>query len=326
MLADEEGGFEQRIRQMEEYDKADINWDIISVHPYSEERAELRMNAEQIDFILPRKKRGRPYNVIFNVKWNEIVSFDCSPINYCKDDLTWPINEPLPKKYSEIGPAGIFFLFLRAGGEAFFQIWAIIPQEDIESVTAYAEEHLGRHNVPGIAHHGTTGAVNYMLDHCEVIDRVRLHWHDWIKKGPSVEPREKFAEIGPELVICKEGIAFNFSGASSKLEQMSTFWPWRLLRTVTPLQDETPQIAYVWYEDSYTFTQQVWADDERNDLLQRIRSAHEAYQNDDSIRELRLIRPWSFPSVDHETWDNLQPFASKASRDGFPPIEEPTES
>jgi hypothetical protein len=310
---------------MEEYDRDEIDWDIISTNPYSEKKAELRMNAEQIDFVLPRKKRGRSYNVVFNVKWDEIVSFDCSPITYCQKELTWPAAEPLPEKYDAVGQAGIFFLFLRAGGEAYFQIWAIVPQEDIRKITEYTEERLGRGNVPGLAHHGTTGVVNYILDRCEIIDRIPLHWHDWIKRGPSTKPREKFMEIDPELVLCKEGMAFDFSGASSKLKQMSTFWPWRLLRTITAMEDEVPQIAYVWHEDNYTFTQQVWDDKERDNILQKVRSVHEAYQSDNSIRELRLIRPWSFPSVYHDTWDNLEPFVSKASRDGFPPVEEVSE-
>ncbi|NHI88632.1 MAG: hypothetical protein EAX87_03855 [Candidatus Thorarchaeota archaeon] len=307
---------------MEEYDRADIDWEISSVNPYSKERAELRMNADQIDFILPRRKRGRSYNVVFNVKWDEIISFDCSQIIYCKDELTWPAEEPLPKKYVEIGPAGIFFLFLRAGGEAFFQIWAIVPQSDIEKITEFAQEQLSRQNVPGLAHHGTTGVVNYILDRCEIIEKIPLHWHDWIRSGPSTKPREKFMEIDPELVICKEGMAFNFAGASSKLKQMSTFWPWRVIREIAPLKDEVPQIAYIWHEDNYTFTQQVWDDSERNEILMKVKTAHEEYQKDDSIKELRLIRPWSFPSVFHDTWDNLKPFVSKASRDGFPPIEE----
>ncbi|MFW9908726.1 MAG: hypothetical protein ACFFEF_09140 [Candidatus Thorarchaeota archaeon] len=308
---------------MEEYDGEYIDWDIICADPYSSEQAELRMNSEQIDFILPRKKKGRSYRVVFNVKWDEIVSFDCSEVMYCKDEMTWPLGEPLPKGYKEIGPAGIFFAFLRAADQAFFQIWAIISKEDIPRVIEYAEEKLGRKNVPGLAHHGTTGVVKYVLERCEVIDRIRLHWHDWISAGPSTKPRDKFQEKDPELVLCREGMAFVL-GDSSKLKQMSTFWPWRLIREITLMADEVPQIAYIWHEDSYTFTQQVWDDNERNDILQRVKSAHQAYLQDDTISELRLIRPWSFPSVSHDTWDDLKPFVSKASRDGFPPIEEPS--
>ena len=298
----------------------DVSWDYIGISPYSKERAEFKLNSEEVEFLLPRKKRGRSYSVVFTAKWYEIVSYDCSEIVLCKDDNTWPLNEDLPLDYKEIGPAGIFFAFLRAGGEAFFQIWSIIPLEDVPRVREFAQEYLGQPPVPGLAHHGTTAAVKYILNRSEVLHRIRLNWYDWIKAGPSTTPREKFQEVNPELVICKEGMAFNFEGASPKLKQMSTFWPWRLIKTITVLDDEVPQIAYIWHEDSYTFQQQVWDDEERKAILEKVTGALEAYKEDETIEEFVLVRPWSFPSVYHDTWDDLQPFASKASRDGFPPI------
>ncbi|NHJ13794.1 MAG: hypothetical protein EAX95_08955 [Candidatus Thorarchaeota archaeon] len=303
----------------------DVQWEYVGAAPYTKENAEFRLNSEEVEFILPRKKRGRSYSVVFTAKWFEIVSFDCSEIVFCKDDKTWPLDEPLPSDFKEIGPAGIFFAFLRAGGEAFFQIWSIIPFEDVPRVREIAEKYLGRPSVPGLAHHGTTAAVNYVLNHCQVVERIKLNWHDWIKVGPSTRPREKFQEIDPELVICREGMAFNFHGASAKLKQMSTFWPWRLLKTITTMDDEVPQIAYVWHEDSYTFQQQVWEDEERKEILKKVTTALQAYREDQAVDEFVLVRPWSFPSVFHDTWDDLQPFASKPSRDGFPPITETNE-
>lgn len=303
----------------------DVHWDYMGIAPYSKGKAEFKLNSEEVEFVLPRKKKGRSYSVVFTAKWFEIVSFDCSEITFCKDEKSWPISEVLPADYKEVGPAGIFFTFLRAGGEAFFQIWSVIPFEDVPKVRKLAEEYLGRPSIPGLAHHGTTAAVSHILDHCNILHRIGLKWHDWIKSGPSTKPREKFQEVDPELVICREGMAFSFRGASPKLEQMSTFWPWRLIRTITVLDDEIPQIAYIWHEDSYTFQQQVWDNDERKEILEKVTGALEAYREDESVEEFVLVRPWSFPSSFHETWDDLQPFASKASRDGFPPIIEPDE-
>jgi len=308
---------------MEVSDEKD--WEFISEHPYSDQKAELRIDSEEIDFLLPREKRLKKYTVVFTARWDEIVAYECSPIRFCEDRQSWPLDEELPEDCDEIGPAGIFFAFLRSGGEAFFQVWSIIPKEDIPKVKQLAEKHSGRPSVKGLAHHGTAGAVNYMLDHCEIMHRIETKWHDWIKKGPSTEPREKLNEKAPELVFAKEGMAFNLYGASPKLEQMSTFWPWSRIRDIYAMQDEVPQIAYLWHEDSYTFLQQVWNDEERTSILKKAKEAHDAYLNDDNVPELRLIRPWSFPSRFHDTWEELQPFASKASRDGFPPIYEEEE-
>ncbi len=300
----------------------DKDWEFISKHPYSEQNAELRIDSEEIDFLLPREKRFKKYTVVFTAKWHEIIAFECAKIHYCKDRKSWPTDEELPDDYDKIGQAGIFFAFLRSGGEAFFQVWAIIPVEDIPKVRELAEEYLGRKSVDGLAHHGNAGVVNYVLDRCEIVHRITLNWHDWIKSGPSTEPREKLNEKPPDLVLAKEGMAFDFYGASPKLEQMSTFWPWRLIKDIHVVPDEVPQLAYVWYEDEYTFLQQVWDEKERRQILDKVKETRQMYINDDDIPELKMIRPWSFPSRLHDTWDDLKPFASQASRDGFPPIYE----
>jgi hypothetical protein len=43
-------------------------------------------------------------------------------------------------------------------------------------------------------------------------------------------------------------------------------------------------------------------------------------QATDNPQELVLIRPWSFPSRFHRSWDKLEPFASKVTRNSFPPV------
>ena len=298
----------------------DTQWDYVGQDPTTQRRAELRINDSTVEFLLPRRKGLKKYTVVFDAKWPEIVSYDCSEIVVCDKEQTWPLGEPLPKGMKPKTEAAIFFAFLRAKEEAFFQIWAVIPREDLPRVTSLAEEYLSRPPVPGLAHHGTAAAVRYVIDRCNVVERFRLKWHDWLKAGPSTKPNPKFRERGPDLVVCKEGMAFDFYGAGPKLEQMSTFWPWRLIKEITPLTGEVNEIAYVWHEDNYTFKQQVWDMEEHGTLLDTLKRVHQQYLRDDTVPELKLIRPWSFPSRFHETWDHLQPFASKASREGFPPI------
>jgi hypothetical protein len=79
-------------------------------------------------------------------------------------------------------------------------------------------------------------------------------------------------------------------------------------------------ILYQWYDDFYVFRQQVWDKDERRVLLEVAKRALSSYQTSDGGPELLVIRPWSFPSYFHSTWEKLEPFLSKASRNGFPPI------
>ena len=79
-------------------------------------------------------------------------------------------------------------------------------------------------------------------------------------------------------------------------------------------------IKYQWKEDAYIFEQQVLDDEQRHVFSQKAKSAFEAYGSSDDINEYLLIRPWSFPSRFYRTWDKLEPFASKASRNKFPPI------
>ncbi len=292
----------------------------ISKDPYNEQGGELRFSSSGMEFILPRKKRGRKYKILFEVLWDEVLAYDCSEIQFCKDEKTWPLNEQLPDDYSPVGTAGMFFVFMRAKGEAYFQIWAIIPQEDIQVVSEIASKYVGRDKLSGLAHHGTTAAVRLVLNNCNVIERLRLKWHDWVRRGPSIRPRAKFKELDPELVFCKEGMAIDFFGASPKLEQMSTFWPWRVIRSINILDSEVPEIAFIWHEDSYTFRLQVWDDEDRKAILDAARNALETYRSSDDVSEMKLIRPWSFPSTFYETWDDLKPNACKASREGFPPI------
>ncbi|MEM2143710.1 MAG: hypothetical protein QXS20_06390 [Candidatus Thorarchaeota archaeon] len=300
----------------------DASYDYVGADPYSKIHGETRISQTGVEFLLPRKKRGKSYTVQFDVTWPEVIAFDSSRVNCCKDDKTWPISETPPDGYDVIGPGGILFLFMRARGEAFFQVWSIVPEEDVDTVTGLVERYLQRPSLPGLAHHGTAAAVEYTLARCHNVERIRLKWHDWIKTGPSAKPRKKFQERDPDIVFADEGMAISFYGASPRLEQMSTFWPWRLIREVTVLDADVPELAFIWYEDSYTFRLQVWDEDERKRMLTCARDALERYRTASGTVQMRLIRPCSFPSVFHETWDDLQPFVSKASREGFPPAEE----
>lgn len=287
--------------------------------PHSKSRHELQINPTYARFILPRQKKRKEYQAVFDAEWKEVVSFEVAEVHYCKDEETWPIDEELPEGMKPIGTAGIVFLYTTPFGRAIFPVWTTIPVEDISTVRELIEERLDRPSLPGLAHHGTAAAVKYTLDHCEVYSRVRAEFYDWAKKGRMAKPNKKFRERGPDYVFSKEGMAIDFYGAGEQLEQMSTFWPWRLIHRVF-CDDEEFTVRYQWKEDAYVFEQQVLNDDQRHEFSHEAEKALEAYKSSDDVEEYLLIRPWSFPSRFHRTWDKLEAFSSKASRNRFPPI------
>ena len=294
----------------------------VGLCPFSEKRREIQINSTYARFTVPmQKKKGE---TVFDAEWDEVISFEVCEVHYCKDDKTWPLNEELPKGYEPIGTAGLIFLFLMPQGQSIFPIWATVPREDVVSLRELVEKRLGRPSLPGLAHHGTAAAVKYILDKCEVVNRLRAEWHDYTKRGRMAKPNPRFRERGPDYVYCKEGMAMDFYGAGEQLEQMSTFWPWRLIQRVFA-HDEEFDVKYVWKEDAYTYSQQVLDDDQRHRFAEAAQKALELYSSSEDVQEYLLIRPWSFPSRLYRTWDHLEPFASKASRNGFPPIEEYTE-
>jgi hypothetical protein len=284
-----------------------------------DDRQELQISPQYGRFTLLRTKKRREYQAVYDANWDEIVSFEVCEVHYCKGDKTWPLNEELPKGFESLGTAGMVFLYQMPFGRAVFPIWAIIPIEEVSTVCKLLEEHLERPNLPGLAHHGTAAAVRYIVDNCEIIGKHRATWFDWGKKGRQAKPNKKFRERGPDYVFCKEGMAIDFYGTGEQLEQMSTFWPWRLIKRVFP-DDHEFSIRYQWHEDSYTYQQQVLENDERRRICDDAEKSLEIYNSSDDVDELLLIRPRSFPSRFHRTWDKLEALASKASRNRFPPI------
>ncbi|MHA1926851.1 MAG: hypothetical protein ACW974_13115, partial [Candidatus Thorarchaeota archaeon] len=144
-------------------------------------------------------------------------------------------------------------------------------------------------------------------------------WYDWSKRGRQAKPNPKFRERGPDYVFCKEGMAIDFYGTGEQLEQMSTFWPWRLVKRIFVDHREF-SILYQWHEDSYLYQQQVLNNDQRERMAEDAEKALDIYQSSDDVDQILSIRPRSFPSRWHRTWDKLEAFASKASRNPFPPI------
>lgn len=269
-------------------------------------------------FIVTRKKGRQFHEVTLDVEWSEVISFETCEVNIGKDEKSWPLDEDLPSKFNVMGPAGMLFLFLKPSESTFFQIWGFIPLEDTLRVRELMQTYLEQPSLPGLAHHGTTAAVRYVVDHCNVIERHTAHWHEWLRRGPIYKPKEKLREKGPDYVFCKEGMAIDFIGASAELEQMSVFWPWRVMEDISVVDRE---ILYRWEHSAYTFRQLVWDDERRNRIFKEATDAFELYCTSEHVKELPLIKPWSFPSSFHETWDDLDPFSSKASRIAFPPID-----
>lgn len=290
----------------------------LGLNPFND-KEELQINPEYARFILPREKKRKKYQAQYDANWNEVVSFEVCEVHYCKDDKTWPLNVEIPKDFDPIGTAGMLFLFSMPYGRAVFPVWTTFPIEDVSTVRELLETQLEQPSLPGLAHYGTAAAVRYIADHCEVLSRHRAQWYDWSKRGRQAKPNPKFRERGPDYVFCKEGMAIDLYGAGEQLAQMSTFWPWRLVKTIFNDIHEF-SIKYQWHEDAYTYQQQVLDDEERRRISEDAQRALDVYNSSDDVQEILLIRPRSFPSRFHKTWEKLEAFSSKASRNQFPPI------
>jgi hypothetical protein len=293
------------------------DFDYEGISPQSEHPGELKLGPNGARFIFPHKKRRRSYEAALDVRWSEVISFEVSEVIVCKNRKSWPLNEDLPDKYKPLGPAGMVFLFMRPSNEMFFQYWSFIPLEDTTRVRDLMQTYLERPSLPGLAHHGTTAAVRYVVDHSNVIKRHTTLWHEWLRRGPVYQPNKKRREKGPDYVFCKEGMAIDFFGASPQLEQMSTFWPWRVMEDISR---EDREILYRWNESEYNFRQLVWDEEQRNRILRGAQEALELYCTSEHVSKYPVIRPWSFPSSFPDTWEDLEAFSSRASRIGFPPI------
>jgi hypothetical protein len=289
----------------------------IGEDPFNKSEGELKLGPNGVRFILPREKRKRKYTVVYDAEWSEVISYENCAVHRCKDDLSWPLDETLPTDYESLGKSGMLFIFLRTPKNAFFQVWGFYPENDVTHVGELIEQYMERPSVPGLAHHATAAPVRYIVDHCQILSQFRAQWHDWLHTRSTVKPREHLREIGPNYIFCKEGMAIDFYGAGEQLEQMSTFWPWRVMGEIFAIDTE---IIYQWYEDAYSFRQQVSDDKERHAILSAAKDALEKYNSLGGVKEYLFIRPWSFPSRFHRTWDKLEPFACKASRNYFPPI------
>ncbi|MHA1613938.1 MAG: hypothetical protein ACTSYJ_03785 [Candidatus Thorarchaeota archaeon] len=300
-------------------DDADLSdYEYIGTHPYSDGPDKIAIGAQGIRFVLHRTKKRKSYQTVYNLDWEEVISFECTEVNYCEEDKSWPIDEEPVEDLDIIGPAGMAFFFLMPKVPGILQIWSFIPIEDVIQVRKLIEQYTNRSQLPRLAHHGNAAAVRYMLEHCTIRERHQTTWHDWVKTGPLLgKPRKKFRERGPDYVFCEEGLGIDFYGAGEMLEQMSTFWPWRVIENIW-LDDYT--IIYKWYDDAYVFRQQVWDKDERSALLESAKRALAAYQSSDDTSEFLMIRPVSFPSYFYTTWEKLDPLSSKASRNGYPPV------
>ena len=291
----------------------------VGYDPTTEKRQEIQFNPEYARIILTKQKRRRDYQAVYDAEWNEVISFEVCEVYHGKDDRTWPIDDTPPENFEPLGTVGLVFLYMMPFGRAFFPIWGRIPVEDVPKVRKFIEERLDRDSLPGLAHHGTAAAVKHTLRHCEILNQKRAEWYDWTRKGRMAKPNPKFGERGPDYIYCKEGMAIDFFGAGEQLEQMSTFWPWRMVKRIFP-DDKESVVRYQWFEDSYIFEQQVLEDEDRHEFSEMADDALQTYRTSDGVHELLLIRPWSFPSKFHRTWDKLEAFSSKASRNRFPPV------
>ncbi len=293
-------------------------YEYVRRHPYEPSKNELQISPDAIHFTLQREKRFRTYTTDYDVLWKDIVSYESCEVTLGEEDMSWPIDESPPEDFEPIGPAGMLFIFLTPSENEFFQIWAFYSKDDTTKVRKILENQIDRPQLPGLAHHATAAAVRYMIDHCTVLYSFDAKWHDWLRKRPGKKPRGgKWRERGPTYVFAEEGMAIDFYGAGLQLEQMAAFWPWRYIEEIYLDGDF---ICYQWYDEIYTFRQQVYDADSRKEIIRAAQDTLHAYEQKSEVDQFLLIRPWSFPSRFHRTWDKLEPFASKASRNGFPPV------
>jgi hypothetical protein len=260
--------------------------------PYSKSPGHLMLGPAGARFVLPRERKTRSYRVLFDLKWPEVVSYDCCKVNICKDEKSWPADEQLPPGYDVIGEAGMLFVYLMIEHQADFQIWAYFPAEDVDTVKELEERYIGIPITPGLAHHGTAAVVRYVLNHCEILSKFETDWTDWLHKSPNAPmsaPRGKLKETGPTFDFCLEGMAIDFYGASEQLEQMSLFWPWRIINNI--FLDDI-EISYQWFEDTFIFRQQVWEKESRDAILAAALEALKTYRSSDNVKQVLTIRPW----------------------------------
>ena len=298
------------------FDLSDFEY--VGTQPFSETPDKIGIGSEGVRFVLHRTKKRKSYQTVYDLSWKDVISYECAEVNYCEDDKSWPIDEELTEDLKIIGPAGMVFFFLLPKEPGIFQVWSYIPFEDVSIVRDLIKKYTERPQLPRLAHHGNAAAVRYMVDKCTVRERHETTWHDWVKTGPALgKPRKKFREKGPDYVFCEEGLAIDFYGAGEMLEQMSTFWPWRVIENIW-LDDYS--IHYKWFDDAYIFRQQVWDKDQRPVLLEAAKNALAAYQSSDDTSEFLMIRPAAFPSYFYTVWEKLDPLSCKASRNGYPPV------
>ncbi|TFF95253.1 hypothetical protein EU546_03640, partial [Candidatus Thorarchaeota archaeon] len=100
--------------------------DYIGTDPFDPEN-EVRLDNNSATFFLKRKKKRKEYQTQYDASWEEVVSFDVCEVHYCKDELSWPLDEDPPDELKPIDTAGILFLYTLPHGRAFFPIWSIIP-------------------------------------------------------------------------------------------------------------------------------------------------------------------------------------------------------
>ncbi|MEM2109900.1 MAG: hypothetical protein QW327_05395 [Candidatus Odinarchaeota archaeon] len=272
---------------------------------------------------IPEKKRFREtvYHKLL-ICYDKIKAYEVLPVSVKTDRSSYPLNIGERGAYN----LGEVFLFGFTTDETeWYAIDVFIPLDDVKKVGEILFKKTGRPQLSGVTHYGNLAAVKYIMNVCEKIYEYQVNLLDWIKGSSFMRPvRDKYERYiprkeesaPPKIHIFKEGIAQFFSEDNpSILHQMSTFWPWNLIRSVTERGDK---LVFEWYDKTYSFEQLISNSTDREEL-KRVCLECLSASKDRETPHAFFIRSNSFPSRYEVSWYNLEPFACEASRSGLPP-------
>ncbi|MHA1836279.1 MAG: hypothetical protein ACTSYQ_05095 [Candidatus Odinarchaeia archaeon] len=291
----------------------------------------ITLSENLIEFAYPEKKRFRStvYH-IFKANYNYIKAYEVIPVNAFPNRDSIPEEKSIEKAKDKIFQLGEVFIFGLTSDETdWYAFDVFIPKDKIHQVARILEEKTNRPQLKGITHYGNLAAVKYVLSKCQILYQYKLKLCDWIKtskftrphgdKLESYVPKEDEASP-PELYVCKEGIAQVFKEEDPAiLHQMSTFWPWNMIKKVYEKEDK---MIFEWVGDDYSFEQLISDETERTTLMNKIKNAFENGRKL-SVEYAPFVRSNSFPSHDRNSWITLEPYGCEVSRvKGLPPLKE----
>jgi hypothetical protein len=314
-------GIFSELDQEEETDIGEVLLEIIE--PHFELPRKIILGEKLAQVSIPKKKKFR--DVVyhkFNLSYNKIKSYEAASVTANLNRISFPLNWSTSGTYH----LGEVFIFGFSYDEAEWYAFDIFtPNELLGKVSEILFDRIKRPQLQGLTHFGNLAAVKYVMSKCQELYQYQIETNDWIKGSKFMrQVRGKYERYSPSkdeqspptIYIFKEGFAQVFSERSpSILHQMSTFWPWNLIKNIS---EKDNKIKLEWYDDTYSY-EQIILD---NNVRQEIINICSKILNNNKPKKYGyapFIRSNSFPSHFDSSWSNLEPFACEASRSGLPP-------